>query len=157
MGSGERPQAATYTARDVAALLDVSENHVRELEKTGRLPFPSLRLGDRVVFPRGAVDAALGDHATAREAARRRAELERLLAIAERVAALAGGFSELHALLIAVAAALATQAERTSPGTPAENRSDPRALPAPLAATDEACRRTRRPGGRNSARTETQP
>ena len=110
MGTADCLQAATDTAREVAALLDFSENHVWELEKTRRLPLDLLRLGDRLVFPKGAVDAVPG----------------RLLAIAERVALLAHGFSDLHALLIAATAALMTEAGDATPPTQATEDQPPR-------------------------------
>lgn len=56
----------TMTVAEVAERLQCSENHLRTLERTGRLPFPSLRLGDGWLrFSRAAVDAYLGGRAYA--------------------------------------------------------------------------------------------
>lgn len=48
---------ATYTAREAAAILGVSDKLLYRMAHTRRIP--CLRLGDRILFPKAAIDALL--------------------------------------------------------------------------------------------------
>lgn len=100
----------TLTVAEVADRLGISLKHCRDLERTDRLPFASIRLGDRVVFPRAAVDAVLGRPAhlglLLAEVERQRAELGAVAEVlaacsihtAEALGIVAGGQRRLDAL-----------------------------------------------------------
>lgn len=51
---------ATYTADEVADLLGVSTWSLYESVRRGDPPFPPIRVGRRLVWPRALVDRALG-------------------------------------------------------------------------------------------------
>jgi len=52
--------AATYTAEQVAKLAGVSTFSIYQSVKTDESPFPFVRIGHRIVFPRSNVDRILG-------------------------------------------------------------------------------------------------
>ena len=51
---------ATYTAQELAQLLGVSEWSVYEAVRSGTIPFQPIRIGRRIIWPRAAIDKALG-------------------------------------------------------------------------------------------------
>lgn len=51
---------ATYTAKELAELLDVSEWGIYQAVRLGNCPFQPIRIGRRLVWPRAIVDRALG-------------------------------------------------------------------------------------------------
>ena len=58
--SNPESENATYTAAEVAARFGVAEGTILRNAAAGTLPFPAVRIGRRVRFPRAGVDAALG-------------------------------------------------------------------------------------------------
>lgn len=50
----------TMTADELAAALGVSPWAVYQAVRQGTCPVPAIRLGRRILFPRGAVEAVLG-------------------------------------------------------------------------------------------------
>jgi excisionase family DNA binding protein len=60
-----QPKSEVMTAAEVAELTGRSRRNVYQLARDNRLPFPVLRIGRSVVFPRAAVEAWLsGELAT---------------------------------------------------------------------------------------------
>lgn len=53
-------ERATYTLREVAALLGLSETSAYEKARRGELPVQPFRIGSRYLFSRRAVDELLG-------------------------------------------------------------------------------------------------
>ena len=51
---------ATYTAKEVAQLLGVSEWSLYQAVRNGTIPFQPIKIGRRLVWPKAVIDRSLG-------------------------------------------------------------------------------------------------
>ncbi len=68
---GARPERATYSIRETAAILGSGLNQTYESAKHGELSKIAIRIGSRIHIPRAALDRMLAGELPAAEAARR--------------------------------------------------------------------------------------